>query len=81
MSQRAVERTVGRLVTDEHFREEFFRDPEGASFRAGLNLSRRELDALRRIPADALARLCACVDDRICRLHVRGGRAPGEPVS
>ena len=70
MSQRAVERTLGKLVTDEGFRDEFFAHPETASIRAGLDLAREELDALSRIPRWALAALCIRLDDRICRLHV-----------
>jgi hypothetical protein len=70
MSQRAVEQVVGRLVTDEGFREAFLADPRGTAARAGLDLSAKELDALTRIPRAALASLCACVDDRICRLYV-----------
>lgn len=76
MSQRAVERALGRLVTDQAFRDRFFRDPERASFLLGLDLSRDELDALVRIPIVALARLATCIDDRLCRLHV-----PDEPES
>ena len=74
MSQRVVERAVGKLVTDEGFRNRFFRNPEKASFNEGLNLSRQELEALARIPKAALAALSERLDDRICRLHV-----PGEP--
>jgi hypothetical protein len=70
MSQRAVERVVGKLVTDEGFRNQFFADPEGASVRVGAELSPDELDALTRIPPDALTSLCASIDDRICRLHI-----------
>jgi hypothetical protein len=70
MSQRAVEQVVGRLVTDEGFREAFLADPRGTAARTGLDLSAKELDALIRIPRAALASLCACVDDRICRLYV-----------
>jgi hypothetical protein len=61
---------VGRLVTDEGFREAFLADPAGTAARAGLDLSPTELDALIRIPRAALASLCACVDDRICRLYL-----------
>ncbi len=70
MSQRVVERALGKLVTDEGFREEFFRHPDAACLRAGLDLTREELEALSRISRAALAALCAGLDDRICRLHV-----------
>ncbi len=75
MGQRAVEKTLGRLVTDEGFRDRFFRDPQGATLRIGAELSSEELDALTRIPRAALASLCACLDDRICRLHI-----PSQPA-
>ncbi|HSB73324.1 MAG TPA: Franean1_4349 family RiPP [Candidatus Methylomirabilis sp.] len=70
MSQRAVERILGRLVTDEGFRERFFTDPDGACLQIGEDLSRQELDALRRIPHRALTDFSGRLDDRICRLHV-----------
>lgn len=70
MSQQAVEKALGKLVTDEGFREEFFRDPGAASIRAGLELSPEELDALLRISRRAVAALAASLSDRICRLHV-----------
>ena len=46
MGQAAVERILGKLLTDETFRVQFFRDPAAASFSAGLEISRAELDAL-----------------------------------
>ena len=70
MSQRAVEQALGKLITDEAFREAFFADAGAAALRAGLTLTPKELDALRRLPRTALDGLCACVDDRICRLYV-----------
>ncbi len=70
MSQRVVERTVGKLVTDEGFRDAFFRDPRAASLQAGLDLTPEEVDALSHIPRSALAALSARLDDRICRLHI-----------
>ena len=75
MSQHAVERTLGKLVTDEGFRNAFFRNPDTATLRAGLDLSPEELDALSRIPRAALAALSTRLDDRICRLHI-----PVEPA-
>ena len=70
MSQRSVERTVGKLVTDQGFREEFFRNPAGASLHIGVELTREETDALLRIPISALVDLYARLDDRICKLHI-----------
>ena len=78
MSQHAVERTLGKLITDAGFREEFCKDPASASLHVGLELSREELDALSRIPRTALAALNARIDGRICRLHVAGRPATEE---
>lgn len=70
MCQAAVERALGKLVTDEAFREWFFQDPAAASFRAGLELSKTELEALSQLSVKAIAELSARLDDRICRLHL-----------
>jgi hypothetical protein len=78
MSQRDVERALGRLVTDEGFREEFFGNSESAVLHAGLDLSREELDALTRTPRTAVAALGARIDGRICRLHIADQLAPEE---
>lgn len=71
MSQRSVERTLGRLVTDPGFREAFFRNPIEAGLRIGADLTREEIDALLRVPLAALAAFSLRLDDRICRLHIR----------
>lgn len=68
MSQQAVERAIGKLVTDEAFRERFAMDPAGASLEAGLALSSIELAALVHIPGEVLAQLAGRLDDRIRRL-------------
>jgi len=73
MSQRDVERTLGRLLTDHSFRDEFFLDPARASLTFGLQLTPHELEALLRVPRPALASLGARLDDRICRLHIQRG--------
>lgn len=72
MSQAAVERVLGKLITDDAFRHRFFADPAGASFGAGFELSVAELDALTRLPRKALARFTRLVDDRICRVAADG---------
>ena len=68
MSQGAVEKALGKLLTDDAFRARFFADPAGASFTAGLALSGVELDALAGLPQPALARFSRLLDDRICWL-------------
>jgi len=68
MSQRSVERAVGKMVTDEAFQERFFEDPRRASMIAGLDLLECEIDALLRVPRSLLRELAAALDDRICRL-------------
>jgi putative modified peptide len=68
MSQAAVERILGKLITDDAFRDRFFANPAVASFAAGIELSGAELDALSRLPKKALARISKLVDDRICRV-------------
>jgi hypothetical protein len=71
MSQPGVERTLGKLLTDESFRRAFFRDACSAARSWGLDLVAEEIDALQRVPRRELARVCALLDDRIRRLRVR----------
>jgi hypothetical protein len=68
MSQGAVEKALGKLVTDDAFRARFFADPAVASLTAGLVLSRVELEALSHLSPQALARFSRRLDDRIRRL-------------
>ena len=70
MSQRDVERTLGRLLTDAGFRRDFFRNPARACVEFGLQLASHEVEALLRVPPRQLARLAAQLDDRICRAHI-----------
>lgn len=70
MSQSSVERTLGKLITDEMFRRAFFADPGRATRAAGLDLLPDELQALLRAPRKMLMALEARLEDRICRLAV-----------
>jgi hypothetical protein len=70
MSQKDVERTLGRLLTDARFRRGFFRDPARACLVLGVDLAPHELEALLRVPARQLAGLAGELDDRICRLNI-----------
>lgn len=67
MTQQAVERALGKLLTDENFRDRFFTNPETASREAGFTLSAIEFDALSRLSHEALARFGEGLDKRISR--------------
>lgn len=81
MSQPGVERTLGKLLTDEAFRGAFFRDACSAARFWGLDLVAEEIDALRRVPRREMARVCALLDDRIRRLRVPDPVETGEAGS
>ena len=70
MSQRDVERALGRLVTDEEFRREFYDDPPSACVALGIQLTEEEMQALMATPQAALVGLAGGLDGRICRLHL-----------
>ena len=80
MSQRDVERTLGRLLTDQGFQDEFFRDPAHACLQVGIQLTPQEVEALLRVPRPALVSLGTRLDDRICRLHLQRSEvtSPGD---
>ena len=80
MSQRDVERTLGRLLTDAGFRREFFRNPARACLELGVQLAAHEVDALLRVPARRLASLAGELDDRICRLDIKDVNDYDSPI-
>jgi hypothetical protein len=78
MSQRDVERTLGRLLTDAGFRRDFSLNPARACLVLGADLTPAELDALLQVPLRGLASLAETLDDRICRLHIEAFEDPDE---
>jgi hypothetical protein len=70
MSQRDVELTLGRLLTDAGFRRNFFRSPARACLDLGVQLAAHEVDALLGLSPRRLASLAELLDDRICRLDI-----------
>lgn len=74
MSQRDVEGTLGRLVTDTAFRVRFFTQPETTAAREGFHLSRPELSQLERVPMAAVLELAAHIDGTLRRYE-----PPGSP--
>jgi len=76
MSQRNVERVIGRLVTDEAFRRQFVTDPSaalGEVTREGVELNDCELRALATIDPGAVGRFIAAIDPRLQKADLRGG--------
>jgi hypothetical protein len=67
MSQGAVERALGKLVTDDAFRARFFAEPTVASVTAGLERSGAELEARSRRPQRVLAQFSRRLDARLRR--------------
>jgi len=77
MSQRDVERVVGRLVTDEAARRRFAEDPEAALLEmvaSGLELTCVEMRALARLDAGLVAGLAEAIDP--CIHKVASWRGP-----
>jgi hypothetical protein len=67
LTQQAVERALGKLLTDEAFRRRFFAAPEAACWEAGLLISPEELEAMAKLSRDDLARVADGLDRRISR--------------
>ena len=78
MSQQAVEQALGKLLTDESFRERFFTTPRETVWAAGLRLSDIELAALSGLSRSALRSFGARLDPRICRLSLATEFSPEE---
>ena len=76
MSQRNVERVIGRLVTDEAFRRRFATDP-GSTLSGiagdGLELNDCERRALAALDAGALERFADSLDPRLQKSDLNGG--------
>jgi hypothetical protein len=67
MSQLAVERVLGRLLTDAEFRTAFFVRPVNVSRDLGFDLTPVELAALSCVDVGALRALAAHLDPKIVR--------------
>ena len=74
MSQRSVEQVIGKLATDEDFRQRFERSRETALREAaanGLELTPVERGALLDLDVDAAERFAGCLDPRIQKISLR----------
>jgi hypothetical protein len=77
MSQRSVERVVGKLVTDEAFRHRFAQDREAALREAtaseGLELNTCERHAIAALDVEVLERLAQAIDPRLQKAEIGEG--------
>ncbi len=67
MSQEAVEKLLGRLITDDDFRENASRDFSRASFEEGLELTETERRIVQGIDFERFAFLAGILDKRVKR--------------
>lgn len=76
MSQRSVERVIGKLVTDEAFRRRFAEDSDVAlreMAQDGLELNHCERHALQSLDLEVLEELAGVIDPRLQKTDIEGG--------
>ena len=69
-----VEVLIGRLITDEQFRDEFLTDPErvlAALVDRGLDLSRTEMAAFLSTDREIWARVADAIDPRLQKVSLK----------
>ena len=74
MAQRSIELFIGRLVTDEEFRETFTRNPSAAVnqfVESGLELTNVEVAALLATRADVWDRVADQIDSRLQKVSLQ----------
>ena len=74
MAQRSIELFIGRLVTDEEFREAFIRNPAAAVGQfvdSGLELTNVEISALLSTRGDIWERIADQIDSRLQKVSLQ----------
>jgi hypothetical protein len=74
VTQRSIEAVIGRLVTDEDFRESFLCDPHEALaqlLERGTHLTHAEIAALIATDSDLWRRVAEQVDPRLQKVSLR----------
>lgn len=74
MAQRTIEMLIGRLITDEDFREEFLAHPEKTLSELcdrGFDISRTEIAALASTDRTLWARTAEGIDSRLQKVSLR----------
>ena len=67
MSQEAVERLLGRMITDERFRRKALDSLEEVSLQEGYRLSPTELQLLSGLELQSIAELAERLNPGLCR--------------
>jgi hypothetical protein len=76
MSQRSVERVIGKLVTDEAFRRRFSARPQSTlqeTAEGGLELTACEMQALAALDKRVLEQFAEAIDPRLQKTDIHGG--------
>jgi len=74
VAQRVIEMLIGRLITDEAFRDRFLEEPEatlGELSQLGFDLSRTEIAALLNTDRDLWERAATDVDPRLLKISFK----------
>lgn len=82
MSQKTVERILGKLATDEEFRQRFRSDPEETLANSGRDpegLTPVEREALASIDPELLERFADALDPRLQRVRIPAVAPDGGP--
>ena len=74
MTQRSIEMVIGRLLTDEEFRETFLTDPQialGELLERGTHLTHAEIAALIATDPTLWARVAEQIDQRLQKASLK----------
>ena len=74
MTQRSIEMVIGRLVTDEEFRETFLSDPHralGELLERGTHLTHAEIGALIDTDSTLWGRVAEQIDQRLQKASLK----------
>jgi hypothetical protein len=74
VTQRSIEMVIGRLVTDEEFRETFLRDPHqalGDLLERGMHLTHAEIAALVATDSSLWESVAEQVDPRLQKISLK----------
>ncbi len=79
--QQAVEAVLGRMLTDDAFRQKFLAEPENTCVEYGFDLTEAEIAPLLRFDGHAVGALAKRLDPRIVRaVSVSRPQSSGETV-